>query len=512
MVGNQNIFLSLIKLLGIPHTKGFTQYSYEEHPYKYSFYGLKNLAESYNIECKGVYIADKSEIKDLPIPFIAECFNDYILVKDISEKQVNFDIYNSNSVMSLTDFINSWDGHALLFFPNENSKEPNLKQHRKDSLYSIFEYIVFCISCTLLFTCIFAKNLALVNATSILLLAITTIGIILSTLLLFKQINIFSNLTESICTIFKKGSCNNVLESQNSKLFNRYSWAEVGFVYFTSNFIIMACLTEYTQILSWISILALPYSAWSIAYQKRTSQWCPLCLVVQCVIVSQFIIFLANGYYNRGFCISMLTDTLYTFSIYGIVGVITHKSIPLIEKSHKLIQVKWKYNHLKMKTEVFHSLLSVQDNYPTDGSNILFGPQSLLRVTVFSNPYCNPCAIMHKRLQELVESKKVQVQYVFTSFKPEWNDINKYMIAAYQQLGAEKAWQIYTEWYKQANTLKDDFFTSYHLDIEKENVLKEFNIHEKWRDSNHLEATPTILVNGYKLPYGYEIENLIYFA
>lgn len=206
MVGNQNIFLSLIKLLGIPHTKGFTQYSYEEHPYKYSFYGLKNLAESYYIECKGVYIADKSEIKDLPTPFIAECFNDYVLVKDISEKQVNFDIYNSNSVMSLTDFINSWDGHALLFFPNENSKEPNLKQHRKDSLYSIFEYIVFCISCTLLFTCIFAKNLALVNATSILLLAITTIGIILSTLLLFKQINIFSNLTESICTIFKKGS------------------------------------------------------------------------------------------------------------------------------------------------------------------------------------------------------------------------------------------------------------------------------------------------------------------
>lgn len=232
MAGNQNIFLSLIKLLGIPHTKGFTQYSYEEHPYKYSFYGLKNLAESYDIECKGVYIADKSEIKDLPIPFIAECFNDYVLVKDISEKQVNFDIYNSNSVMPLTDFINSWDGHALLFFPNENSKEPNLKQHRKDALYSTFEYIVFCISCALLFSCIFAKNLALVNATSILLLAITAIGIILSTLLLFKQINIFSNLTESICTIFKKGSCNNVLESQNSKLFNRYSWAEVGFVYF----------------------------------------------------------------------------------------------------------------------------------------------------------------------------------------------------------------------------------------------------------------------------------------
>lgn len=53
MAGNRNIFLSLIKLLGIPHTKEFTQYSYEEHPYKYSFYGLKNLAESYDIECKG---------------------------------------------------------------------------------------------------------------------------------------------------------------------------------------------------------------------------------------------------------------------------------------------------------------------------------------------------------------------------------------------------------------------------------------------------------------------------
>ena len=36
--------------------------------------------------------------------------------------------------------------------------------------------------------------------------------------------------------------------------------------------------------------------------------------------------------------------------------------------------------------------------------------------------------------------------------------------------------------------------------------------HKKWKEKAQLNATPTILINGYKLPKNYKIEDIEYFA
>jgi len=43
-------------------------------------------------------------------------------------------------------------------------------------------------------------------------------------------------------------------------------------------------------------------------------------------------------------------------------------------------------------------------------------------------------------------------------------------------------------------------------------VEAEFQKHEAWKEKTQLRATPTILVNGYKLPDSYKIEDLKYFT
>jgi protein-disulfide isomerase len=42
-------------------------------------------------------------------------------------------------------------------------------------------------------------------------------------------------------------------------------------------------------------------------------------------------------------------------------------------------------------------------------------------------------------------------------------------------------------------------------------VENEFKKHEEWKEKTGLQATPTILVNGYKLPDHYKIEDLNFF-
>lgn len=179
----------------------------------------------------------------------------------------------------------------------------------------------------------------------------------------------------------------------------------------------------------------------------------------------------------------------------------------------ELQKVRWQYSHMKMSKKVFDSLQQGEVKYEVDDSSIRFGnPKSNMIITVFSNPYCNPCAAMHKRLQALYTSNSCLIQYIFTSFKPEWNKINKYLIAVYQQYGAEKAWEVYTEWYDNDKYSQESFFDKFHLDMNSDDIEREFQRHEQWKRSTKFNATPTILVNGGKLPYGYNIEDVQYLS
>ena len=55
------------------------------------------------------------------------------------------------------------------------------------------------------------------------------------------------------------------------------------------------------------------------------------------------------------------------------------------------------------------------------------------------------------------------------------------------------------------------FFNDLHLDMTNPAIEYEFQKHESWKEKTQLRATPTILVNGYKLPDNYKIEDLRYF-
>jgi len=46
----------------------------------------------------------------------------------------------------------------------------------------------------------------------------------------------------------------------------------------------------------------------------------------------------------------------------------------------------------------------------------------------------------------------------------------------------------------------------------KDEIEIEFQKYEAWRKKTQLQATPTVLVNGYQLPENYKVEDLRYFT
>ena len=50
------------------------------------------------------------------------------------------------------------------------------------------------------------------------------------------------------------------------------------------------------------------------------------------------------------------------------------------------------------------------------------------------------------------------------------------------------------------------------LDMENLDIEAEFQRHEAWKLKTQIKGTPTVLINGYKLPESYKIEDLRYFT
>ena len=132
---------------------------------------------------------------------------------------------------------------------------------------------------------------------------------------------------------------------------------------------------------------------------------------------------------------------------------------------------------------VFKALTLGQKQVPTgeDATHLVFGRLDAEHVlTVFSNPYCNPCAKMHERLKQLGKAD-LRIEYVLTAFNDELETANRYLIAAYQQLGAEKAMQILDDWYAGGKDSKDDFFKSYSLNPKTSDVDAEMQLHRNFQ-------------------------------
>lgn len=507
----QNIFVSILRELKVPFTNSFALLAYEEHPYKYTFYGLKSLCEKFGIETEGLLVYNKEEIQKLPVPFVAEYNNDYVLVKNVAKHRVVFEIYGVDNSMSIEQFQDNWSGHILLFSPNENSIEPDYRKHVAQNRINFIEQCVLS-ACVLILSGGLLIRRTTPDVLEIVLLLLYMCGCILSGMLILQQLKKNTPFLDSVCHSFKNSSCNNVLESNAAKFLKRYSWAEIGFGYFSVSLIALVVSSQTLNALAQIAVMAVPYSIWSIWYQHRISQWCPLCLMVQVVVILQFICCFGGGCYSLP--IKLDTQIIMLLCVAYIATILTlNKVLPMFSFASELQKVRWQYSHMKMSKKVFDSLQQGEVKYEVDDSSIRFGnPKSNMIITVFSNPYCNPCAAMHKRLQALYTSNSCLIQYIFTSFKPEWNEINKYLIAVYQQYGAEKAWEVYTEWYDNGKYSQESFFDKFHLDMNSDDIEREFQRHEQWKRSTKFNATPTILVNGGKLPYGYNIEDVQYLS
>ncbi len=506
----KTILEHFLDALETDYTRHFANALYQEHPHKYNMYGLKRMLDVYGIKSLGINVNSK-DLEELTYPCILHIHGDFVIGLKCDGDTVTYLHHGKKTTGTIDEVRRMWTGNALVVEETTEAAEPDYKEHQRDGLISMAKTYSIPIMLILAAAVGIANNISAVGIFGIIRIALNLAGVLVCTMLMEKQLFGESSYGDRVCSMFHHADCNSVLDGPMAKVFG-ISWSEIGFGYFVANILLLSLYPESSGFVAAANWLAMIYGVWSIYYQWRVARsWCVLCIIVQVIIwamgTAAFISCLAVSCFP-GFTSSLLSCIVFAASIMGVhlfaVANVTEK-----ERAHAIQQ----YRALKADGDVAKALFEKSEYYETSlsDSSIIFGnPNAKIRITILSNPHCNPCARMHERVEKLLvmEENGICVQYIFSSFNDELGDSSRYLIFCYLNNSKDKALYKFAQWYA-----KDKF--NYKTVIAREEELihtemieEEMEKHRMWRERTSLTATPTILVNGYKLPDEYELEDV----
>lgn len=295
------IFSRFLKALGVRHTTGYSDTRFLNIPFN-TLFGFSRLCAEYKIPTAGYKLSDKSAMPAIPTPFIANTSGGLVIVRKMDDAVVEYDSQGALLNMDTPSFIKAADGIVFIASPDRNSEEPDYKKHLLSLRLSqgkqiLMWVLLFSLAAFMIITDGLYRSLP-----AIILILLDAAGIFFSTLLVRKGLNHKSTTADKVCGIIQKGGCDTVLESKATSFFGLFNWSEVGLSYFSVSLFSLLVFPQFANLLAAINICCLPFSFWSVWYQKfRAKAWCTMCLAVQAILWLSFFTYWAGGWINHIF-------------------------------------------------------------------------------------------------------------------------------------------------------------------------------------------------------------------
>ncbi|MBL7842547.1 MAG: thioredoxin domain-containing protein [Cyclobacteriaceae bacterium] len=481
---------------------------------------LSTVLSDWNIENMGVRLS-LDQLVEIPYPAIGHLRKNnghfVVLQKLVNGTMHHIDPEEGEVTEQLENFGEKWSGVVLLVQANEKSGEPDYKKKRKIELFNQASSTL-----SLLLTVgLILFPAFLLQPSLIPLYTIKLIGGILAIILLLKQFGNTSPTVSSFCRLGGKSDCDDVIHSPASKLFGIVHLSELGVLYFLGSIIFIG-LSGFSghSTAGWLLVLnslVLPFTLFSIYYQWRVlKKWCPLCLAVMAIFWFEFIAL-------------MVGDKPYSFQINNSFFAFFSFSLPLafwltvrerFMDAFKIQGIEQNLNKFKKSERVFQALLEQEsqvdiENFTTElqsGSE-----DAKVELTIVSNPFCGPCSYAHTVIDDLLErfGDKINVRFRFTVNPSDTTAKATRMVRhliAHALNGPEQNTRVLlASWFSANGRANIDRWMAQNPLSEVSNVEKTDSIlknHADWCKRINIKATPTIFINGKKVPEEFSVSDL----
>ncbi len=500
-----------LKAIGAKVTEETVEETLKNHPDYPSLLATSDALNEWHIENVAVRIMPE-QLGELPTPFLTYLHINhgiFALVKSIKDDAVEWIHTKEGFKREKTeDFLKKWDGVVLMAETNKVSGEKNFIENRKKEIISNLRLPILFIGSIIILISLFYRNFTSDWHYNALLLTKFT-GIVVSSLLLWQSIDKNNPFIKSLCTPSPSGragvGCNEILNSNAAQVTSWLSWSEVGFFYFAGGFVALLINPNSMFILWTLGTTALFYTCWSIYYQAFVAkQWCTLCLTVQLLFVVEFLLniqFLSELRLN----FSRIAFSDIVAPLLGAGGAVLLWVFikPFLQKSQQVTPLKNDLKRFKNNPNLFLSLLQKQVEMPfvpTNMQTILVGnPNAEHTITMVTNPFCQPCAKAHSLIEDLIETNSnVNCQVIFLASNTE-SDKRGIVARLILSLPNEKQSDALHQWYENEERNIEKWQTQLGV-AENKQTQNTIEQHKTWCETAKIEGTPSLYINGYKMP------------
>lgn len=516
----------LLNKLNVPHTKYFLKETAQSMPFGDSMWALCKLLNIYNIYSRPYRICSLNDIVKVHFPFVTVENGQFLIIDRCGENELV--ITNEAGKVkqrTIEDFVKSWTGIVLEVFPNTDSCEIDFKLHLKKQRLLKLSFILTLICTNVIFSFMVVNAFASQQIDvpfSLFMLVLNVMGICISIFLVKMHLGISDKTAESICHIIKNSNCERDKHFYNKGfIFQGIEPSAVSLGYFSVNCIFVLEGDKFVMALALYAIISILAVSWSI-YSQITivKSWCPLCLLVDFFLLVLAFSYAVHLFLMHSFCLtySDIFNLVLLACSYMLSFFVLNFLMSNYIKRQENIKTILRLNQLKYDKNSWDVILKNRRRYNfVDALPIqvsVADTQQKPEVIIIGNPYCNPCANLHKKLSAL-RAARYSIYYIFTSFNDELSNANEYITGKCLGKDAKFAWNIITKWYE--SPVKSSRVINFYKDdpnmFIKSNALKIRNIVKRqraWVADNGIGFTPTILINGYQMPSNYKIEDLLF--
>jgi len=503
----------LFNLIQIKNNTQTIKHFFKQHPEPQTLLAISDCFDRFKVSSQALQLdISKIDFDSLPYPFIAHktAGKGSFFVVERSEDD-NLHLYNDRDkpvIINKEKFKIDWDGVILTAEKSDNSGEEKFYLNKLKHFLNSMAPFAFIFAIVGVFYILFQEGVIAEWSWPLLLVKVFGLGI--SVLLIAESLGLNNALIANLCSVGGKNGCNVILKSDSANITEWLSWSDVGLLYFCCTTLVLIISPDSILVLAWLNVLVLPYSVYSAVYQFKNKTFCLLCSLVQVTLWSEFLVNLYQSSFMGGF-----PDNILPISFGFLLPVILWSYIrPLLQANSEVIYLK---NHLakfKNNFELFNTILVSQPQYhfPEELKALKFGnPDSNNIITMVSNPFCQPCGKTHKKLKGWIENNPdLQVKVVFSTPNID-NDVRskvaRHLTALAQYRDVDTVEKALEDWY--ANSSFDLWSQRFPVEFNGE-ITKSVEKQKNWCIMADIAFTPTIFINGYKLPDPYSLDDIEY--
>jgi uncharacterized membrane protein/glutaredoxin len=502
-----------LKAIGAKVTEGTVEDTLKNHPDYPSILAVSDTLNRWNIQNLVIRVTSE-QLFEISAPFIVSLninHGIFVLVKRNTANIIEWEDAEGNSKTdSKEEFIEKWNGIVLLAEANESSGEKDYKEKHKIERISKLR-IPFLISGVVLLILSLFYSIYSYHWSYISVFALHVFGSITSCILIWQRIDNNNPLINNICQIGNNSNCNAILNSKAANITSWLSWSEVGFFYFTGSLFTLIFEPTSLSFLRIFTLFSPLYIAWSLYYQAFVAkEWCILCLATLATLFLQFVITIYNfsfySFANSFFTLKNFISIIQGFSLPILLWSFLK---PIFNNNQKVSGLTNNLRRFKNNPDLFLSLLYQQENMPFIHESLNTVIQGDINadhtITIVTNPFCNPCAKAHTIIERLIEANKnINCQTIFAASSSE--DDNRNIIARSilsQPLEIQSS--ALTKWNKHEETDIEKWLLQMPIVESSKETLEK---HTEWIKNANIKGTPTIFLNGFKIPQMYQLEDL----